>query len=63
MVIVKQGMSDWPGNEENMTSHSNFKERFSRKFLYLVRGFFVLIWFNWGSLASMGSPLIKNWTL
>ena len=26
--IVKQGMSDWPGNGREMASHSNFTLRF-----------------------------------
>ena len=25
MAIVKQGMSDWPGNDGKITSHSNLK--------------------------------------
>ena len=32
-------MSDWPGNDRKMTSHSNFKLRFSESYLDLVRGF------------------------
>ena len=56
-------MSDWPDNERNMTTRSNFKETFSERSLHLVRGFFVSSWFNLESFASMGTPLIKNWTL
>ena len=32
-------MSDWPGNDTKMTSHRNFKLRFSESSLDLVRGF------------------------
>ena len=32
-------MLDWPGNDRKMTSDSNFKERFSKNYLDLVRGF------------------------
>ena len=32
-------MSDWPWNDGKMTSHSNFKLRFSEKILDMVRGF------------------------
>ena len=32
-------MSDWPGNDRKMTSHSNFKLRFSERPLDEVRGF------------------------
>ena len=28
MAIVKQGMSDWPGNDKKMTSHRMFQQRF-----------------------------------
>ena len=34
--IVKQEMSDWPGNNEKMTLHRNFKLRFSERPLDLV---------------------------
>ena len=50
MAIVKQGMSDWPDNDRKMTSHSNFKLKFSEKFSDVGRGFFVqfvLIWEVW----------------
>ena len=40
MAIVKQGMPDWQGNDGKMTSHSNFKIRFSERSLDLVRGFY-----------------------
>ena len=39
MAVVKQGMSDLPGNEEQMTSHSNLKLRFSGISLDAIRGF------------------------
>ena len=39
MAIVKQGMSDWPGNDEKMTSQSNVKLRSSERALDLIRGF------------------------
>ena len=35
--IVKQGMSDWPGNDRKMTSRSKFKQEFSASYLDLVR--------------------------
>ena len=31
MAIVKQRISDWPGNNGKMTSHSNFQLRFSER--------------------------------
>ena len=34
-------MSDWPGNDGKMMSHSNFKLTFSKIPLDLVRGFLV----------------------
>ena len=37
--IVKLGMSVWPENDRKMTSHSNFKLRFSEKPLDVVRRF------------------------
>ena len=37
--IVMQGMSDWSGSDGKMTSHNNFKIRFSERFLDLVRDF------------------------
>ena len=39
MAIVKQVMSDMPGNEIKMTSQSNFKLGFSERPLDAVRGF------------------------
>ena len=35
---VKQGMSDWPGNDKKITSHSNFRLRFPERPLDIVRG-------------------------
>ena len=32
-------MSDWPGSYGKITSHKNFKIRFSERSLDLVRGF------------------------
>ena len=47
MVIVKQGMSDWSGNNGEMMSHRNFQLRFSKRSLDLVRGFlFQMMWFE-----------------
>ena len=37
MAIAKQRVSDSPGYDEKMTSHSNFKLRFSERSLDLVR--------------------------
>ena len=34
-----QGMSDWLGNDRKMTSHNNFKLRFSKRSFDLVTGF------------------------
>ena len=39
MVIVKQEMSDLPGNDRKMTSHRNFKLNISKRSLDLVRAF------------------------
>ena len=36
--ILKQGISDWPGNDGKMTSHNNFKVRFSGRSLNVVIG-------------------------
>ena len=33
-------MSDWPGNDEKMTSQSNVKLRSSERALDLIRGFY-----------------------
>ena len=37
--MLKEGMSDWLGNDRKMTSHRNFKLKFSKRSLDLVRGF------------------------
>ena len=50
MTVIKQGMSNWPGNGRKVTSHNNFKLRFSERSLDVVRGFlfqFGLIWKVW----------------
>ena len=50
MAIVKQEMSDWPGSNGKMTSHSNLKLRLSEASLDVVRGFlfqFGVIWEVW----------------
>ena len=39
MAIVKQGISDWSGNDGKMTSHSDFKLKLSESYLDLNRGF------------------------
>ena len=36
---MNQRMSDWPGNDGKMTSHSNFKLKFSKRSWVLIRGF------------------------
>ena len=41
MAIAKQGILDWPGNDERMMSHSNFKVIFSERLLVVVIG----LWF------------------
>ena len=47
MAIVKQGMSDYQGYNRKITSHSNFKLRFSEKILVVVEVFcFNLVWFE-----------------
>ena len=40
MAFVEQETSDSPGNDGKMTSHSNFRLRFSKKPLNLVKGLF-----------------------
>ena len=60
MAIVKQEMSEWPGNDRTM-SHINFKLRFSEKSLDVVRGFFLSAWFNLRSLITRGNHLLENW--
>ena len=39
MAIVKQSLLDCPGNDEKMTSHSNFNLKFSKRLLVVVRSF------------------------
>ena len=39
MANVKQRISDWPGNNVEMTSHRNYKLTFSKMLLDLARGF------------------------
>ena len=38
MAIAKQRRSDWPGNDERMMPHSNFKVIFSERLLVVVIG-------------------------
>ena len=51
--IVKEGIWDLPSNNRKMTSHSNFKVKFSERPLDLVRGssfqFYVIseVWLPW----------------
>ena len=40
LAIVKQVMSDWPGNDRKMTLHSHFKIRNFKNFLNVTRGFY-----------------------
>ena len=40
MVIVKQEMSDWLGNDEKMTSRNNFKLGFSKRPFDLIKSFY-----------------------
>ena len=61
MTILKQVMSDWPGNDRIMTSHSNFKLRYSETSLDVVRGFFVSIWCDLRSLVTRGNHLVESW--
>ena len=47
MAIVKQSLLDCPGNDEKMTSDSNFNLKFSKRLLVVVRSFlfqFGVIW-------------------
>ena len=37
--LVKQGMSDWLGNDGKIASHSHFKLKLPERSLDLVRGF------------------------
>ena len=37
MAVVKQGMSDWSNNGRKMTSHSNYRLKFSERPLHVVR--------------------------
>ena len=63
--IVKQGMSDWPGNDRKMTSHNSFKLRFYERSLNIVRGFlfwFGLIWEVWLQwLLKIGRATTEKW--
>ena len=48
--IIKQGVSDSPGNDRKMTPHSNFKVRFFEKPLDVVGGLlfqFGVLWKVW----------------
>ena len=58
---VKPGMSDWPGNDRKITSHSNFKLRFSGKPLDIVRGFLFQFGAILRSLVKGGNHLVENW--
>ena len=48
------GMSEWPGNEGNITSHNNFKLRFGERCLDLVRGFL----FQFGVILEVWLPVV-----
>ena len=45
-----------------MKSHNNFKLSFSERSLDLVIGFKFEFDVIWGSLASLGAQLFKNWS-
>ena len=47
-------MPNWPGKNGKMTSHSNFKLRFSKKPLDLVGGFS----FEFGVIGEVGLPVV-----
>ena len=54
--IVKERKSDWLGNDRKRTSDSNFKLRFSKRPLDLIRGFWLevdVIWEFWQPLVIM----------
>ena len=56
MAIVKQEMSDWPGNDEKMTSYSNFKVKFSEKKKLAILKEEMSYWSdNDGKITSHGS--------
>ena len=55
-------MSHWPGNEGKMASHSNFKLKFSKNNLDLVRVFFVSVGFDLRSLVTRVNNLVENWS-
>ena len=52
--IVKQGMWDWSVNDVKMTSHNNFKLRFSGRSLHLVTGFL----FQFGVISEIWLPVV-----
>ena len=72
--IVKEGMSDWKGNDEKITSHSNFKLKFSKKPLDLTADFlfqfgliweicfaWVLLWLKIGHCKARNVKLTGQW--
>ena len=56
MAIVKQEMSDWPGNDEKMMSYSNFKLKFSENKKLAILKEEMSYWSdNDGKITSHGS--------
>ena len=47
-------MPNWPGDNKKITSHSNFKLRFSKKLLDLVRG----LLFEFGVIEEVWLPVV-----
>ena len=50
LVIVKREISHWQGNGRKMTSHSNFKLKFFKRFWDVITGFMFqvgVIWEAW----------------
>ena len=57
MAILKERAFHWPGTDGKMTSHSNFKVRFSESSLDLVTG----LLFQFGAIREVWFPLVLLW--
>ena len=63
LTIVKQGMTDWPGNDAKITSDSSLKLGFSNSSQDLVIEVLVSILCDLRSLSARVTHLIENWLL
>ena len=61
MTIVKQGTSDWLGNDRKTGVKQQHETKISGRLLVVVRGFFVSIWCDLRGLVIKGNHLVGNW--